>query len=157
MARPRATATEIAAAAPADVAAILALLAAEKLPTADLDPARMERFLVARTGGQVVGAIGRETHGAVGLLRSLVVRPSHRGSGLGAALCDRLEAAARADGIRDLYLLTTTAAAFFARCGYRAVARELVPPALLATAEFRSLCPSTATCMTRRLADDPVR
>ena len=48
-------------------------------------------------------------------------------------------------------LLTTTAASFFAKRGYRPLARDEAPAAVRATAEFRSICPASATCMGKSL------
>jgi amino-acid N-acetyltransferase len=50
-----------------------------------------------------------------------------------------------------LYLLTTTADAFFRRLGYEQTARELAPPAIKATREFSSLCPSSSIFMVKQL------
>ena len=50
-----------------------------------------------------------------------------------------------------LYLLTTTAEEFFARCGYEPIDRSRVPEAIRATAEFQSLCPASSVCMRKRL------
>lgn len=122
------------------------LLKANDLPVADLR-AKPECFYVARTGGGRVGIGGLETRGTDGLLRSVVVEEAARGRGYGSAICDRLEAAAREADIETLYLLTTTATAFFASRGYERVEREAAPAAIRATAEFADLCPSSATCM----------
>lgn len=69
----------------------------------------------------------------------------------GTALCDRLEDRASADGVETLYLLTTTAAEFFADRGYVAVERSGAPDAIRGTTEFADLCPSSATCMAKSL------
>lgn len=140
--------TIIAAAAPADAAAIGALLRAADLPAEDF-AAHLDHFLVARRDGAVVGAVGGELCGTDALLRSLVVAPELRGHGLGGRLVSRLAAAVRHRGGRQFYLLTTTAEGFFARRGFRRVDRARVPPAIAATREFRSLCPVSAVCMGR--------
>jgi amino-acid N-acetyltransferase len=54
---------------------------------------------------------------------------------------------ARGDAIAELFLLTTTAAAFFERIGFRAIHREDVPAPVRASVEFQSACPSSATVM----------
>jgi amino-acid N-acetyltransferase len=100
-----------------------------------------------------VGADGLQAAGPDGLLRSLVVESGARGRGLGAALVGALENRAAARGVVRLYLLTTTAAEFFERLGYEPVARDSVPPGIAATAEFRTLCPASATCLCRSLGD----
>ena len=49
-------------------------------------------------------------------------------------------------------LLTETADDFFSALGYRVVARESVPEAIRRSAEFRALCPASATCMRKALS-----
>jgi N-acetylglutamate synthase-like GNAT family acetyltransferase len=51
-----------------------------------------------------------------------------------------------------VWLLTTTARAFFDKLGYAAVDRAGVPGAIRATAQFSALCPDSATVMVKRLA-----
>ena len=58
----------------------------------------------------------------------------------------------RLAGIRDAYLLTTTAAPFFSRYGYQAADRATAPDAIAASREFASLCPASAAYMTRTVA-----
>lgn len=136
---------------PEDDLAIRALLEAAGLPIADLSPGLLERFLVARADGVVVGAVGLELFGQYGLLRSLVVHPAQRGFGLGAAMVAQLERLARAAGGEELYLLTTSAAPFFQARGYRPLDRSQVPSPVAPSAEFRGLCPSSAVCLCKRL------
>jgi amino-acid N-acetyltransferase len=70
-----------------------------------------------------------------------------RGTGLGVALTwDRI-IEARRRGLRSLWLLTTTAAAFFPRLGFQRVDRVDAPPDIQASPEFATVCPSTAVCM----------
>ncbi|RDZ28943.1 arsenic resistance N-acetyltransferase ArsN2 [Lysobacter silvisoli] len=129
---------------------VRALLAAAALPTADLDDAAV-RFTVADCDDALVGVIGLQAFGASGLLRSLAVRADARGHGLGNALVGSLEAQARVSGLRELVLLTETAQAYFAARGYRLIDRQAAPAAVLASAEFRSLCPASAVCMLKPL------
>jgi amino-acid N-acetyltransferase len=131
---------------------VVTLLAASLLPHDDLTEAHLADFLGVYAGDRLVGVVGLERRGADGLLRSLAVAPPHRGRGLAAQLVEALEARARAHGVRDLYLLTTTAEAFFARRGYERADRAAVPEALRQTPEFASICPSTAVCMKKQLA-----
>jgi N-acetylglutamate synthase-like GNAT family acetyltransferase len=70
---------------------------------------------------------------------------------VGRALLEAIESDAASHGIHDLYLLTTTAADYFARHGFVTIPRGQAPPAIQQTAEFRSLCPSSAVCMTKAL------
>jgi amino-acid N-acetyltransferase len=86
-------------------------------------------------------------------LRSLVVAPALRGHSLGDQLVRRLAAEARRKGVERFYLLTTTAEVFFAKRGFRKIARQAVPEAIAASREFNSLCPVSAVCMTRAVAN----
>ena len=138
-----------------DVAAVRALLAAAGLPVADLTASSLADFWGCRAGEELAGAIGLERYGAVALLRSLAVAPDWQGRGLGAALLAHAERAARQRGIAALYLLTATAAAFFARRGYVRIPREAAPPVLQQTAEFAALCPASAVCLTKPLDAPP--
>ncbi len=137
---------------PADEAAIARLLLAANLPGEDF-ARHLAHFLVARRNGEVVGAIGAEVCGDDALLRSLVVAPEERGTGLGGELVRRLESAAAAWGVRRWWLLTTTAEAFFLKRGFEVTPRAAVPAAIAATREFTGLCPSVAACLSRERRD----
>jgi amino-acid N-acetyltransferase len=141
----------VVAATPTDADAIVALLDAVDLPHDDLTAAALRHFRVLRRDGTLVGMVGIEPAGSGGLLRSLAVRPAERGRGHGRALVRDAEAYARQQGLDALYLLTTTAAGFFADLGYEQIARDTVPPAIAQTDEFDRLCPRTARCMQKSL------
>lgn len=126
------------------------LLDENGLPSADVR-SKPGAFYVGYVADEPVGVGGIEVRGAAGLLRSVVVESSARGNGVGTALCDALEARARDDGVETLYLLTTTAADFFAARGYATIDRRDAPPAIRETDQFADLCPETAVCMKRAL------
>lgn len=126
------------------------LLERSGLPTSDLGTARPE-FVVATSAGQIIGIGALEHFGSAALLRSIAVEPQRRGSGTGRLIVAELERRARAVGICELVLLTLTARDFFYRLGYAARDRAEVPPAILNSAEFRSLCPATAICLGKKL------
>lgn len=132
--------------------AVRALLAAAGLPVADLSAAHLDDFWGCDAGEDLIGVVGLEWYGTVALLRSLAVAPDWQGRGLGVALLAHAERATRQRGITALYLLTTTAEAFFARRGYVHISREAAPPVLHRTAEFAALCPASAICLTKTLA-----
>ena len=129
-----------------------ALLIEAQLPVADLASSRSLNLLGYRDCGRLVGVVGVEIYGSVGMLRSLAVEPAHRNAGLGAALVSIAETWAAEQGVETLYLLTTTAAKFFARRGYEAVPRSEAPAAIAATAQFSELCPASSTFMRKVLA-----
>ncbi|MFB6160922.1 MAG: arsenic resistance N-acetyltransferase ArsN2 [Haloferacaceae archaeon] len=126
------------------------LLARAGLPHEDVRSSPVE-FRVGTADGDRVAVGGVEPAGDAGLLRSVAVDDAVRGRGYGTAMCDELEAAAARDGVDALYLLTTTAAAFFADRGYGAVPRSDAPAAVRGTREFAEVCPDSATCMRKRL------
>ena len=131
---------------------ILRLLAQAGLPTEDLTLDKLKNFLVAKPEeSSLIGAIGVELYGDVGLLRSLVVHPSHRGKGIGKSLTHELESLAKQKGVKTLYLLTTTAADFFTHVGYRMIQRARVPGSIAGTEEFRNICPVSAVCLFKDL------
>jgi amino-acid N-acetyltransferase len=134
----------------ADARDIRDLLERSALPTSDLAAARPE-FVIASRAGQIIGIGALERFGSVALLRSVAVEPRWQGSGLGRLIVNELEQRARAAGIGELILLTLTARAFFEHLGYCVKPREQVPVSVLESAEFRSLCPASAICMTREL------
>lgn len=128
------------------------LLAECELPYQDITPAHMRHFWVLRDGSRLAGVVGLELLGECALLRSLAVRASYRGRGFGSRLTGAAEEYAISQQVDTLYLLTTTAEAFFAKLGYRQVDRTAAPTAVQETAEFRSLCPSSAVCMAKHLS-----
>jgi len=133
-----------------DVAA--PLLAASDLPIDDLDDPALE-LIGAFAGDELLGVIGlQRCAGGLGLLRSLAVRPDARARGIAGRLCAELLARARRAGLRELYLLTTTAAEYFPRHGFARVDRAAAPAAIQAHAQFTSLCPASAVVMRRHLA-----
>lgn len=144
---------DIQPAAPRHFDALQRLLTASGLPTEDLTPSHLEHFFVAEAGETLVGVAGMERYGDVALLRSLAVSAPHRGEGVGARLTDAVEQHARREGVRELYLLTTTAAGYFEQRGYRRIERGALPRAIQTTDEAARLCPSSATCMRKRVGD----
>lgn len=134
----------------ADIDRIQDLLQRSGLPTSDLTTARPD-FVVASQAGQVIGIGALQPFGNVALLRSVAVEPQWQGSGAGRRIVEELEQRARGAGIGELILLTLTARDFFEHLGYRAKPRDQVPPPVLDSAEFRSLCPASAICMAKDL------
>jgi amino-acid N-acetyltransferase len=127
------------------------------LPHADLDTPAVRLFglyfddeLAAMVGIEACDQTCSQTAKA-GLLRSLAVAPPHRGTGLGAVMTAHAERRADEFGLDELYLLTTGAAGFFRRLGYRVADRTEAPEAILATAQFAGLCPASAVMLTKRV------
>lgn len=134
-----------------DLDAVESLLSANNLPL-DGVKENFSSFVVAEDRGKIAGAIGLEKFGSAALLRSAVVSPDYRGSGVGRRLVEHLLERAEKEGIEDLFLLTTTAENYFPRFGFARTNRLAVPAAVRASAEFQGACPDSAVVMTRRMA-----
>ncbi len=131
---------------------VFRLLSQAELPVKDLTHDKFKNFLIARAkDGSVVGAIGVEQYQDVGLLRSLVVHPSYREKGLGKQLVCELESYAKSKGIKNIFLLTITAADFFRKLGYEVIQRTHVPESISKTEEFKNICPVSAVCLLKNL------
>ncbi len=128
---------------------VKALLAGCRLPTDDVR--RDGIFVVARAGAELCGTAGIEAFGTAALLRSVAVQPAWRGRGIAQALCEEVLRRASAMQVRRVFLLTTDAQRLFLHLGFAAVERDSVPAEIRATAQFRELCPQTATAMVRDL------
>jgi amino-acid N-acetyltransferase len=129
-----------------DLPAIMELLSRSNLPLDGVEEIA-ERFLVALRGEELVGCAALEPYGADALLRSVAVRESERRLGVGQEMVRILLDQARDEGIRSVVLLTTTAAEFFPRFGFRRINRNDAPAPVWSSVEFRSACPESATVM----------
>jgi amino-acid N-acetyltransferase len=134
-----------------DEAAVKRLLAEAGLPTSDITAAHMEHFFGCGGPSGLTAVVGLELYRNSGLLRSLAVATPARGRGLGKRLVAHAERYAQEHGVKELYLLTTTAEAFFSRLGYRRVERDAVPDAIKATREYSGICPASSAVMAREL------
>lgn len=136
-------------AAPEDLRQVQRLLSAAGLPLAGLDQTSL--FVADDESGQVIGVIGYERHGSVGLLRSLVVDPARRGAGLGAFLLESGLQEMRRAGLREAYGLTETIAPWLDHLGWTARARADLPAALQASKELQGACAESAKAFSRPL------
>ena len=137
---------EIAAATESDIPAIKDLLVSSDLPTVGVDE-HWRTFIVARDGGRVVACGGAEAYQFAALIRSIAVEPAYRSQGLGRRIVRQLLDRLASRGLREFYLLTTTAEAYFKKRGFKTIDRDEVHPQLLNSREFQDACPSSATCM----------
>ncbi len=131
---------------PTDRSAIIHLLDSLRLPTVDL-PLVLDDFVVARQQETVIGSCGLAIYGSLALLRSLAVAPGKQGQGLGHALLQATLDLAKARGIKRVYLITNTAAGFFEKRGFSSEERSQVPADIQKTAQFSSICPSSAAIL----------
>ena len=133
-----------------DIETVFTLLKKNNLPVSDLNTGQ-RIFLVALSDGKTVGCVAVETYNYSGLLRSLAVNVDFRNNGIGQKLVAEAENWSRDNGLKNLYLLTTTAAGFFPKIGWQNIERASVPEGIAFSSEFTSVCPSTAVCMMKKL------
>ncbi len=120
-------------AGPADFPQAASLLADSGLPLDGLEE-RFSHALVASRGERIVGCVALEIYEDQALLRSLVVAPDERGGRLGERLTSEVLRLARETGVRDVYLLTETAARFF----LASASRSRIAPARRRPSPIRS-------------------
>jgi len=144
------------AARPEEMTTVLRLLEANGLPTAGLSD-HWNTTTVVRDAGRIVGSAALELYPDGALLRSVAVEPSMHGRGLGRELVTAALHMARDRGVEAIYLLTTTAEAFFPRFGFSRITRAEVPTHVQKSVEFTSACPSSAVVMRKVLVRDTRR
>jgi len=132
----------------ADDARFRAALDHAGLPVADLDDEQTVCFALIENGRPIAFG-GIAGTGADRLLRSVVVPETARRTGIGSRIVALLEQEAQRAGAVRLWLLTTDAAGFFARIGWKAVDRAIAPDSIRSSRQFASLCPASATLMMR--------
>ncbi|GGD83350.1 hypothetical protein GCM10011514_54260 [Emticicia aquatilis] len=132
------------------VSEVLALLTAANLPTNDIDEGVELFFLEANE--QVIATAGLEIKDKFGLLRSVSVLQNQKGKGYGQLIAQELEAYAKTQHIKQLYLLTTSAKEFFEqKCNYEVVERMNVPLEIQHSQQFSSVCPASAVVMKKNI------
>jgi amino-acid N-acetyltransferase len=129
-----------------DLPAILALLERVELPVAGVRKA-LPQFIVAESDEHIVGVAGLELYDQSALLRSVAVEANWRGTGVGQLLIERALSVTQDRGIKDVFLLTTTADHYFPRFGFTCVSREAVTSDVRASPEFQGACPASAVVM----------
>lgn len=130
----------------ADLGPIQELLVANGLPTAGVDE-HWKTFIVARDGEKIVACGGAEAYQVVALIRSVAVHSDYRSHGIGRRIVRQLLDRLASRGLREFYLLTTTAEGYFRKRGFKPIDRDEVHPQLLSSRELQDACPSTAVCM----------
>lgn len=129
-----------------DEAAIAELLAAAGLHTQD--PPDLAHTFLSFDGARAVGTVSLDVHAQQAVLRSLAVAPSHRRQGRARALCAFALARAREVGASDVYVVSETAADFFAALGFRALPPATVPAEVRAS-PGAVRCGAVAICLHR--------
>lgn len=122
------------------------ILQKENLPYQDANAENIE-FYMAFSDADFVGIVGLEKFVDLALLRSMVVFDKFRNKGYGLKIINQILQESTAKGIKELFILTTTAKDFFERLGFGVIERKDVPDSIKATTEFTSFCPASAICM----------
>lgn len=122
------------------------ILQKENLPYQDVNAENIQ-FFMAFNDADFVGIVGLENYSNVALLRSMVVFDKFRNKGYGCKIVNQILEEATAKGIKEIFILTTTAKDFFEHLGFEVIERKDVPNDIKSTTEFTSLCPASATCM----------
>ncbi|MFA5718643.1 MAG: arsenic resistance N-acetyltransferase ArsN2 [Desulfobulbaceae bacterium] len=121
------------------------------LPTDDLTEPGRRFFAYVTVSGERVGFGGFERMGQNVLVRSLVVLPQARHRGIGGGMLALLLRRAFDEGGREAWLLTTTAAPFFERAGFKPMERTSAPASVPATRQAANLCPASAALLRRSI------
>ena len=125
------------------------LLKKNNLPTEDINPGT--QLFVVEEENNVVGTVAVEYNFNEALLRSLSVSEEKRNAGIGLMLVEFIEDYVQKQGVKSIYLLTTTAENFFLKRGYQKTDRNAVPDFIKNTKEYSVLCSSSSTLMKKAL------
>ena len=127
----------------------VALLKQNNLPTEDITEITKLFSIVDKD--KVIATIGLELYEKIGLLRSFAMDEEYRSKGVGSQLVNFIEDFAKQNDIKEIVLLTTTAAEYFTKRNYQAIHRENIPGEIKNSSEFKSTCPSSAVVMKKLL------
>jgi N-acetylglutamate synthase-like GNAT family acetyltransferase len=136
-----------------DLQDVKTLLSACDLPVDGLEQQFAGSYCVAQHHEEMVGVGGVEVYNPYGLLRSVAVCPAWQRKSVGEAVIKDRLAWAKSRGLSAVFLLTTTAAEYFERFGFRPIDRDAVPSEIRKSSEFSSVCPESATVMVKSLCN----
>ena len=134
-----------------DLVQIENLLKKYNLPVNDISE-YIDNFVISEEENKIIGVGGYETHEEIALIRSIAVAQEFRGKSIGVNIYYLLEKKIKHIGIKEVYLLTETAADYFKKLGFTIKERTNTPKAVMQTKQFKEICPSTAIVMFNRLA-----
>jgi len=142
-------------ASPACLDDVLEILSQANLPH-DGAKEHFSGFLVARSGGgKILGCVGLERHGELGLLRSAAVLSEYQGQRIGSKLVRELLNRATNEGVAEVVLLTTTAKDYFQnKFGFKESRRSGYEKRLVNSPEWNHPRCSSAVFMTLKLKPD---
>lgn len=116
------------------------------LPTLDINP-ESSIFLGIFIKNNLVGCVGLELLGNIGLLRSLVVLERSRAKGLGNKLTRAIIDEANIKSLSSIYLLTTDAVRFFEKVGFSKIVKSTAPKEIKKTKQYSEICSDSAVVM----------
>lgn len=122
------------------------LLKSDQLCFNDINEDGVHLFNV-KFNEEVIGYFGFELFTDQALFRSMVVVPGARGKGYGKLIWQQAKLRLTEIAVKDVYLLTNSAAAFFSKQGFIEIKRDSVPTTIAGTTEFKEFCPSDSICM----------
>lgn len=134
----------------ADLKWIEVILTSFNLPAEDCE-AHLPNFFIVEEDNRVIAVGGLEIFGKSGLVRSIAVISEYQGKRIGEMVYQRIEERAKALGMTQLFLLTDTAVQYFERFSFTKIRRSDTPVEIVATRQFRELCPDSATVMVSTL------
>src|SRR5687767_13681681 len=110
-------------------------------------------FLIARSGGgKILGCVGLERYGEIGLLRSAAILSDYQGQWIGNKLVRELLKRAASAGVTEVVLLTTTARDYFQdKFGFKEAKRSDYEKRLADSPEWNLPRCSSAVFMTLKL------
>lgn len=123
------------------------------LPADDISAPGRKFWHFRNSAEATIGFGGLEIYGSLALLRSIVVMPAMQRQGMGQKIVHQLLRNAGDMGITKIYLLTTTAQAFFEAQGFKVIERMNVPVEILATRQAAQLCPGSAVILMKEIDD----
>jgi amino-acid N-acetyltransferase len=139
---------------PGDKSQILRLLSECELPTLYVHR-HLKSFMVAKVCKKIIGVVGVEVYGRMGLFRSLCVDEAYRGRGIATMLNKKLLAYARTRKMERLYLFTLYAEKFASKLGFRKINKKQIPKAIRSTWQFhKSRFYPSVICMMKKIGRD---
>lgn len=131
--------------------ALIAALKTADLAVDDLQEPNRNFFSYRSLAGTLLGFGGYELYDKDVFLRSIVVLPEGRGKKTGRNIVPLLDYRALRQGARTAWLLTSTAADFFEKIGFKRRSRDEAPASILGTRQAKALCPASAVLMSRSI------
>jgi len=124
---------------------IQSLLETNNLPVSDLNDDIT--FFVEKANNSIIATGGIESAGNDAIIRSIAVDNAYKGKGFGSKITRQLLKYAKETGMKDIYLLTTTAENYFPRYGFKKIDRQAVPVDVKNSSQYKDVCPESAVVM----------